>query len=528
MAGRFWLAASTLAMILGMAVTQDVCQAPPGKDGYPGVPGLNGRPGQKGDTGEPGLPGRKSGIRGPKGDEGEPGPPGMPGNQGYRGPNGSPGLLGPPGRRGDKGMSGNIKDQPRPAFSASRKNPRTRGNVVVFDNVITDQDRTYNAETGQFTCRVPGVYYFAFQVISSGNLCLSLIRNERKELGVCDSNSRGILQVNSGSGVLQLAKNDQVWLESDPRQGNRVYDGTEADSVFSGFLLFPENHHQLPPGWCRSQSADKPASSPTTAEPSGERGSQRPAPESRTMTAKNVWEPVGLGLAFLLLALETTVTGSASHSCYGIPGLPGTPGMPGKDGRDGLKGVKGEPGIPAIPGTRGPKGEKGDPGIPGLPGKTGPMGPPGTWGEPGEQGQPGSPGLPGNYKQKHQSAFSVMRQTGKYPDKNAPVVFNHAITNLSEDYNTTSGKFTCRVPGLYYFVFHTSQTANLCVNMYQNRQKVASFCDHMSNTKQVSSGGLLLRMDAGHQLWLAVNDYNGMVGIAGSDSIFSGFLLFPD
>uniref|UniRef100_A0A8C0IUC3 Complement C1q A chain n=1 Tax=Chelonoidis abingdonii TaxID=106734 RepID=A0A8C0IUC3_CHEAB len=115
----------------------------------------------------------------------------MPGNQGYRGPNGSPG--------------------------------------------------TYNAETGQFTCRVPGVYYFAFQVISSGNLCLSLIRNERKELGVCDSNSRGILQVNSGSGVLQLAKNDQVWLESDPRQGNRVYDGTEADSVFSGFLLFPEN-----------------------------------------------------------------------------------------------------------------------------------------------------------------------------------------------------------------------------------------------------------------------------------------------
>ncbi|KAM9116054.1 complement C1q subcomponent subunit C [Pangshura tecta] len=246
------------------------------------------------------------------------------------------------------------------------------------------------------------------------------------------------------------------------------------------------------------------------------------------MMAKNVWEPVGLGLALLLLALETTVTGSASHSCYGTPGLPGTPGMPGKDGRDGLKGVKGEPGMPAIPGTRGPKGEKGDPGTPGLPGKTGPMGPPGTRGEPGEHGQPGGPGLPGNYKQKHQSAFSVVRQTGQYPDKNAPVVFNRAITNLSEDYNTTSGKFTCRVPGLYYFVFHTSQTANLCVNMYKNRQKVASFCDHMSNTKQVSSGGLLLHMDAGHQLWLAVNDYNGMVGIAGSDSIFSGFLLFPD
>ncbi|XP_077693378.1 complement C1q subcomponent subunit A isoform X1 [Eretmochelys imbricata] len=241
MAGRFWLAASTLAMILGMAVPQEnVCRALNGKDGYPGVPGLNGRPGQKGDRGEPGLPGRRSGIQGPKGDEGEPGSPGMPGNQGYRGPNGSPGLPGQPGRKGAKGKAGNIKDQPRPAFSACRKNPPTHGNVVVFDNLITDQDSTYSTQTGQFTCRVPGVYYFAFQVISSGNLCLSLALNGEKKLGFCDSNSRGILQVNSGSGVLRLAPNDRVWLESDPRQGNRVYDGTEANSVFSGFLLFPE------------------------------------------------------------------------------------------------------------------------------------------------------------------------------------------------------------------------------------------------------------------------------------------------
>ncbi|TFJ95721.1 Complement C1q subcomponent subunit A [Platysternon megacephalum] len=164
----------------------------------------------------------------------------MPGNQGYRGPNGSPGLPGQPGKKGAKGNAGNIRDQRRPAFSASRKNPPSGGNVVVFDNLITAQDSAYSTQTGQFTCQQSGVYYFAFQVISSGNLCLSLVRNKTKELGVCDSNSRGILQVNSGSSVLKLAENDQVWLESDPRQGNRVYDGTEADSVFSGFLIFPE------------------------------------------------------------------------------------------------------------------------------------------------------------------------------------------------------------------------------------------------------------------------------------------------
>lgn len=140
----------------------------------------------------------------------------------------------------------------------------------------------------------------------------------------------------------------------------------------------------------------------------------------------------------------------------------------------------------------------------------------------------GEPGLPGSYEQKQQSAFSVTRQTGEYPLKNIPVVFNHVITNTNHDYNTTTGKFTCRISSLYYFVFHTSQTANLCVILHKDEIKMASFCDHKTNTMQVSSGGILLHLDAGNQVWLTVNDYNGMVGIGNSDSIFSGFLLFPD
>ncbi|XP_074831767.1 complement C1q subcomponent subunit C [Carettochelys insculpta] len=244
--------------------------------------------------------------------------------------------------------------------------------------------------------------------------------------------------------------------------------------------------------------------------------------------AKNFWARAGLGLLLLFLVLETPVTGSTSHHCYGIPGLPGTPGMPGKDGRDGQKGAKGEPGIPAMPGTRGPKGQKGEPGFPGLSGKTGPMGSLGPQGERGTQGLPGEPGTTGSYKQKHQAAFSVLRKTNTFPEKNTPVVFNHVLVNLGQGYNTTSGKFTCHRPGLYYFVFHTSQDANLCVNMHKDGQRMASFCDHMSNRRQVSSGGILLRMEAGQQLWLAVNDYNGMVGVADADSVFSGFLLFPD
>ncbi|KAM6312811.1 complement C1q subcomponent subunit C [Podargus strigoides] len=240
------------------------------------------------------------------------------------------------------------------------------------------------------------------------------------------------------------------------------------------------------------------------------------------------WDQLCLSLALLLLNLVSAVTGDAPHSCYGIPGLPGMPGMPGKDGRDGLKGAKGEPGIPATSATQGPKGMRGEPGSPGLPGKTGPPGSRGVPGVPGIMGTAGQPGVPGSYKQQQQSAFSVTRQTSKHPLKNVPVVFNHVITNTNHDYNTTTGKFTCRHPGLYYFVFHSSQTGNLCVILYKNENKMASFCDHKTNTMQVSSGGILLHLDAENEVWLEVNDYNSMVGIGNSDSVFSGFLLFPD
>ncbi|XP_060614661.2 complement C1q subcomponent subunit C [Anolis sagrei] len=238
-----------------------------------------------------------------------------------------------------------------------------------------------------------------------------------------------------------------------------------------------------------------------------------------------------LGWRFILISLflaDLSLEAEPPQYCYGNPGLPGVPGPPGKDGRDGQKGSKGERGVPGIFGNQGPKGEAGPPGAPGLPGKNGPRGPSGPAGDIGLEGEKGEPGEPGGYKRTHQSAFTVMRQTGQYPVKNTPVVFNKAITNTNQDYDVTTGKFTCRIPGVYYFVYHASQTDNLCVNVYLNREKVASFCDHMTNSKQVSSGGLLLQMQAGHQVWLAVNDYNGMVGISGSDSVFSGFLLYPD
>ncbi|XP_027763021.1 complement C1q subcomponent subunit A [Empidonax traillii] len=237
----FWLAISTLGAVLGTALLENgVCRAPDGKDGFPGVPGRDGRPGQKGDMGEPGKPAPRTGIQGPKGDAGEPGLPGIPGNRGLPGLPGFPGMPGMPGLKGEKGRPGNILEQPRPAFSALRRSPPSLGRTVVFDSIITNQEDSYSPQTGEFTCRIPGLYYFAYQVVSSGDLCLSINKNREQVVSFCDNNSAGILQVNSGSSVLSLAQGDRVFVSTDPARGSSTYSGSEADSIFSGFMLFPQ------------------------------------------------------------------------------------------------------------------------------------------------------------------------------------------------------------------------------------------------------------------------------------------------
>lgn len=138
-----------------------------------------------------------------------------------------------------------MQNQVKPAFSAIRRNPQENGNVVIFDSIITNQEDRYQSNTGKFICNFPGYYYFTFQVVSSGDLCLFIVSSKggqtRRNLGFCDSNSKGLYQVNSGGTVLKLGERDEVWIETDPQRGNKIYNGRDVDSIFSGFLLFPSN-----------------------------------------------------------------------------------------------------------------------------------------------------------------------------------------------------------------------------------------------------------------------------------------------
>ncbi|XP_056399125.1 complement C1q subcomponent subunit A [Hyla sarda] len=219
------------------------CYATKGQDGVMGQPGRDGRPGQKGDRGDPGAPGHFVGPTASKGDAGDPGSPGQPGNVGYIGPEGPPG---PPGDQGPKGIKGVMSDsgaQHRAAFSAIQ--PKLQENRLLFSEIITNEENVYNKDSGEFTCTEAGYYYFTFQVVSMGDLCLQIWIKKgreaagRKLLSFCDRNARGQHQVNSGGSVLNLNTGDQVWIETDAR--NRRIAGKDVSSIFSGFLLYPHS-----------------------------------------------------------------------------------------------------------------------------------------------------------------------------------------------------------------------------------------------------------------------------------------------
>ncbi|TRY99613.1 hypothetical protein DNTS_004812 [Danionella cerebrum] len=213
-----------------------------------------------------------------------------------------------------------------------------------------------------------------------------------------------------------------------------------------------------------------------------------------------------------------------------MPGMPGIPGFPGRDGREGMQGEKGNPGRALNPDEGGIKGDKGEPGLKGMPGKAGLRGDPGSKGPSGPPGPPGDPASFEASKYQLQSAFCVSRGSRQPPEPNVVIRFSNIITNINNHFSSAESKFICVIPGIYYFVFHTScREKNLCVSIVHEQNILASFCAHVAeNSQQMTSGGLAVHLKENEKVWLQTNSFNGMFAGNMGDSVFSGFLIHAD
>ena len=106
---------------------------------------------------------------------------------------------------------------------------------IPFDHVFTNNNAQYDVTTGEFTCKVPGVYLFSSTIHEDSRSGTTLVVTFMKN-GI---NVGALLNHNHDSEVsktilLELDVGDKVWLKND--RGDGVIDGSYWSS-FVGVLI---------------------------------------------------------------------------------------------------------------------------------------------------------------------------------------------------------------------------------------------------------------------------------------------------
>ncbi|XP_017929026.1 complement C1q tumor necrosis factor-related protein 2 isoform X2 [Manacus vitellinus] len=231
-----WTVPCVANHILGGFAKRELQEGPqlacslPGPPGPPGPPGVPGTPGTVGRMGFPGKDG-KDGKDGDKGEHGDEGPQGRTGNPGKPGPKGKAGAIGKAGPRGPKGLK------------VSKSYPRERL-PIKFDRILMNEGGHYNASSGKFVCSIPGIYYFTYDItLANKHLAIGLVHNGQYRIKTFDANT-GNHDVASGSTILSLKQEDEVWLQIFYSEQNGLfYDPYWTDSLFTGFLIYPDQDY---------------------------------------------------------------------------------------------------------------------------------------------------------------------------------------------------------------------------------------------------------------------------------------------
>lgn len=164
---------------------------------------------------------------------------------GTPGKHGTPGKKGPKGKKGEPGLPGPCScstGHARSAFSVAvtKSYPRERL-PIKFDKILMNEGGHYNASSGKFVCSVPGIYYFTYDItLANKHLAIGLVHNGQYRIRTFDANT-GNHDVASGSTILALKQDDEVWLQIFYSEQNGLfYDPYWTDSLFTGFLIYAD------------------------------------------------------------------------------------------------------------------------------------------------------------------------------------------------------------------------------------------------------------------------------------------------